>query len=434
LSSLFDLMVRRSTIWKEIMRPTRSARSTVVLLGVLSLSLAGCGSLGGGNAQGGPPAEGDGVITFWHYYGEPHNLPLEAAVEKYAQENDVDVELRHIPFPDFNRTLQQAAAAGDLPDIALINAFDTQRMSEAGIVEDLSERVEEWGEQDAYYPTSWETTQVDGATYGIPHVADDYAVYYNVDLLEAAGVEPPTTWDEMEAAAAALAASGVKYGLAVSGREGAEGATGILLRALAAGGELETFGDEAGVSALESFQRMVDEGGLSEGFLTWSEDDAKNHFATGQAAMMINSATYVNILRDEVPDMNWDVVAMPSDETSRTFLSAENFTISAGSGDADAAWDLITYLQQPEVLEVYLPERNKLPARDDVPGAVEDPIRKKFADQLEAAWAPKGNVATNSEEALVLVQEALQAVISGSASPEDAAATAQAAIDEALGN
>jgi multiple sugar transport system substrate-binding protein len=416
------------------MRSTRSARlASIALAGSLSLTLASCASLGG-EPQSGSTSEGDGVISFWHYYGEPHNLPLEAVIDEYAQANDVEVDLRHIPFPDFNRTLQQAAAAGDFPDIALINAFDTQRMSTAGMLEDLSDRVEEWGEQDAYYPTSWATTQVEGATYGIPHVADDYAVYYNADLLDAAGVEPPSTWEEMEAAASALAQNGVKYGLAVSGRESAEGATGILLRTLAAGGDLETFGDEASVAALESFQRMVADGGLSEGFLTWSEDDAKNHFATGQAAMMINSATYVNILREEVPDMNWDVVAMPSDETSRTFLSAENLTIGAGSGDADAAWDLIAYLQRPDVLEAYLPERNKLPARDDVPGAVQDPVRKKFAEQLETAWAPEGEVATNADEALVLVQEALQAVISGAASPADAAATAQAAIAEALGN
>src|SRR5919204_5368287 len=160
-----------------------------------------------------------------------------------------------------------------------------------------------------------------GSTYGVPHVADDYAVYYNKDLLNAAGLQPPATWQEMEQAAATLAQD-VKYGLAVAGGEGAEGATGLVLRTLAAGGSLEEFGGDAGVEALQSFQTMVDNGGLSKGFLTWSEEDAKNHFATGQAAMMINSATYVSILREEVPDLNWDVAPMPSDETSKTFLSA----------------------------------------------------------------------------------------------------------------
>jgi multiple sugar transport system substrate-binding protein len=410
-------------------KPCVGTVSATLAIGLM-LPLAACGSLGGGSDGG--SSEADDTITFWHYYGEPHNLPLEKVLEAYDEANDdVEVDVRYIPFDDFNRTLQQSATAGELPDIALINAFDTQAMAEAGIIEDLSDRVEEWGEQDAYYPTSWETTQVDGATYGVPHVADDYAVYYNKDLLDAAGLQPPTTWEEMESTAATLAED-VKYGLALAGGEGAEGATGLVLRALAAGGSIEEFGDDAGVEALQSFQTMVDNGGLSKGFLTWSEEDAKNHFATGQAAMMINSATYVSILRDEVPDLSWDIAPMPSDETTRTFLSAENLTIGAGSGDADAAWDLITHLQQPDVLTEYLPERNKLPARNDVPGAVEDPIRQKFADQLEDAWAPEGDLATHSNEAFTLVQEALQATISGTSSPEEAAKSAQAGIDEAL--
>lgn len=416
------------------MHPThpraRTRVATVSLAVALSTSLAACGSFGGGSDD--ESSEGDGTITFWHYYGEPHNVPLENVLEAYDEQNDdVEVDVRYVPFDDFNRTLQQNAASGDLPDIALINAFDTQSMAEAGIIEDLSDRVDEWGEQDAYYPTSWATTQVDGATYGIPHVADDYAVYYNKDLLDAAGLEPPQTWDDMESAAARLAED-VRYGLATAGGEGAEGATGLVLRTLAAGGSIEDFDSEAGVEALESFQTMVDNGGLSKGFLTWSEEDAKNQFATGQAAMMINSATYVSILREEVPDLNWDIAPMPSDETTKTFLSAENLTIGAGSGDADAAWDLITYLQQPDVLAEYLPERNKLPARNDVPGATEDPVRQKFADQLADAWAPEGDLATHSNEAFTLVQEALQATISGASSAEDAAASAQSGIDEAL--
>jgi multiple sugar transport system substrate-binding protein len=423
------------------MRMTHPITRRAVALGTAlaaTTALAGCGALGTDGASdtagdGGNDAGGDGAITFWHYYGEPHGIPLEETLAKYSDETGVEVEPRFIPFDDFNRTLQQSAAAGELPDVALINAFDTGQMADAGIIEDISPYVDEWGEQDAYYPTGWETGQVDGATYGIPHLADDYAVYVNEDVLAQAGVSVPTTWDEMEEAAAQVASSGAApYGIAVAGVEGAEGATAVLLRALAAGGSLESFGDAAGVEALESFQRMVESGALSQGFLTWNEDDAMTAFTNGEVAFAINSASAVNVVSEAAPDMSWTVAPIPSDETTATFLSAENLTIGAGSADADAAWDLIAWLQRPDVLEAYLPERNKLPARDDVP--VDDPIRQIFADQLANAWAPTGEVATHSNEALTLVQQAMQQVISGSASPADAAATAQAGIDEALGS
>lgn len=418
------------------MTKTRILRRAAVTAVALSatVSLAACGSLGGAGASKGE-SEGDGVITFWHYYGDPHGEALNAVLDDYTAETGVEIESRFIPYDDFNRTLQQAAAAGDLPDIALINAFDTAQMADAGIIEDLSPYVEKWAEQDAYFETGWESGQVDGATYGMPHLADVYALYYNEDILAAAGVDVPTTWDEMEAAAAKITASGAaSYGLAMSGIQGAEGATGVLLRALAAGGDLSSFGGDAGTTALESLQRMTESGALSEGFLTWNEDDAMAAFTNGEAGMAINSASAINVVRDNAPDLVWNVAPLPADATEATYLSAENLAIGAGSGDADAAWDLIEWMQQPSVLEAYLPARNKLPARDDVPGAVADPVRAVFADQLVHAWAPNGALAARSNEALTIVQQALQSVISGSSAPADAAATAQAAIDEALGN
>ena len=255
------------------------------------------------------------TLTFWQYYGDAESnngIALQAFMDNFEAENEgVTVDSRFIPYGDFNRTLIQSAASGDLPDLALINSFDTAVMADAGVTLDLSDRVAEWGEQDAYFPTSWKTTQVDGATYGIPHVADAYAVYYNTALLEAAGLTPPETWDEMEATAAALAVDG-RTGLAVSGIEGSEGATGLIIRTLAEGGTMEEFDSPAGTTALDSFQTMVDSGALSPGFLTWIEDDVMNQFATEQSAMMINSASYISVLNNDYPDLAWDVALLPA--------------------------------------------------------------------------------------------------------------------------
>ncbi|WP_219412584.1 ABC transporter substrate-binding protein [Pseudonocardia nigra] len=408
-----------------------SLRSSPYRLGVLvaaaALAVAGCaGGSGGGDAA-------DEPLSVWQFYGDesmPTGKPFYDLVARYEQERGADVDIRFIPYDDFNRTLTQAAAAGEGPDIALISAFDTAAMAEGGVIEDLSARVQEWGQQDAYFETSWASTQVDGQSFGIPHLADAYAVYYNRALLDEAGLAVPTTWAEMESTAAALAGDG-RAGLAVSGIEGAEGATGLQIRMLAAGAEPTEIDSPAGHAALESFRRLVESGGLSEGFLTWNEEDAKNQFATGQAAMMINSATYVSILREENPELDWSVAVLPREESGQTVLSAENLTIGATSDDPDQAWDLIAFMQQPEELATYLPERNKLPARDDVPGTTEDPIRAIFAEQLQQAWAPDAALAAHNNEVLTALQAALQATISGT-SVAEAARSAQATIDETM--
>ncbi len=92
-------------------------------------------------------------------------------------------------------------------------------------------------------------------------------------------------------------------------------------------------------------------------------------------------------------------------------------------------------MQQPEVLNEYLPVRNKLPALRNVaaePQWADDPVWSVFIEQLDSAWAPTGDLATNSAEIFTYVQEAVQAAVSGDSTVEDALAAAQAQIDEVM--
>ncbi|MFI0423572.1 ABC transporter substrate-binding protein [Spongiactinospora sp. 9N601] len=406
------------------MRRVGPARWAALLV-ALAASLAGCGGDGGG---------GPGALRFWHFYGPPDSAtggPLVKLIEKYERAHPgVTVEVRHIPFGEFNRTLLQAAAGRELPDVALIGATATQAMAEAGVISDLTPRVAAWGKQAGFLPASWNTTQVGGKTYGLPHVADSYAIYYNTDIFRRARTEPPKTWAELGETARKLARDG-RQGLAISGIEGEEGATALVIRLLVAGGDPAKVDTPQGRAALSHVKAMVDRGAVSKGMLGWNEEDVKNQFANGRAAMMINSATYVSTLRTENPDLKWDVALLPGDARRTTFLAAENLTITSGSARPDAAWDLLTWMQRPDVLAGYLPARNKLPARTDVPDDG-DEIRAVFREQLRSAWAPTGALARNSTEVFTHIQGALQAAVSGSVPVERALADAQRKIDEAL--
>jgi multiple sugar transport system substrate-binding protein len=82
----------------------------------------------------------------------------------------------------------------------------------------------------------------------------------------------------------------------------------------------------------------------------------------------------------------------------------------------------------------YLPERNKLPVRSDTAEAEiwADETRQVFISQLDVAWAPDEEVAPVSAEIFTGIQNALQVSLSGSGTPADALAAAQATADEAL--
>ena len=407
-------------------------------LGTAGVGLAGAALAGCAGSSQTSNAGGTTTISFWQYYGTPdtpYGGPLQALFDRYMQAHpEVSIENRFIPFGEFNRTLLQSAAGGGLPDIALVHAFDVGAYAKAGILSDITRRVQSWGKADSYFHSIWDTTTWQGKNYALPHVADCYVLWYNQKILDQAGTKPPETWKELGAAARKVATK-QRYGLAVSAIEGVEGATAWTTRFLAAGGKITQVDSPAGREALQQWIDLVGSGAMSRGVLGWNEEDVYNKFRNGQAAMMINSSSYVNVLRDEAPELDWKVALLPKDERRATFMSAEDLTITSGSAHPDAAWDVLTYMQRPKVLNTYLPERNKLPPRKDVatmPPWSNDPVWSVFIEQLPSAWAPGPKVAPHSAEVLTYVQGAIQSAVSGQSSVPGALAEAQRKIDGVL--
>jgi multiple sugar transport system substrate-binding protein len=107
---------------------------------------------------------------------------------------------------------------------------------------------------------------VEGKVYGIPQAIDTQVLFYRKSLLQAAGVQPPQTVDELIDAAAKLSKDGVKGFFA-----GNDGGVGVLSQMLiwAAGQEMINpektgigFDNDAGYTALATFAELHASGGV----------------------------------------------------------------------------------------------------------------------------------------------------------------------------
>jgi multiple sugar transport system substrate-binding protein len=358
------------------------------------------------------------TLTWWDYYGDPtENANAKATIaqhQRYMEANpNVKIERTAVPFAELKTKLLQGAAAGALPDIAVIDNPDHQAFAALGILEDLTERVTAWGQSSAYFQGPWASTIWQGKNYGIPDNSNCLVLWYLADAASEAGVTAPTNWEELKAAAAALTA-GDRFGLAVSGVKSEEGTFQWLPFLWETGEDIATIDSEGGQRALQLWVDLVNGGHMSKGILNWTQGDVKNQFSTGNAAMMINGPWQIPVLKQEVPDLKWEVVTLPVDKQGASILGGENYSIVKGGEHVDAAWEFLAWTQAPENLKPYLLEAGKLPSRQDLsddPAWTGDPVLKVFIEQLKVA-KPRA-YGDKYPEISNAIQEAIQAAVSG---------------------
>jgi multiple sugar transport system substrate-binding protein len=396
------------------------------LAGTALFGAAGCG---GGGGQGGKT-----TLSWWDYFTTGANdVAMEARHKRYMKANpNITIKRRTIPFDQLKPTLLRAAAAGELPDIAVIDNPDHQSFAEQGVVMDITEQVGSWGQEDAYFDGPWISTTWQDKNYGIPDNSNCLVLWYNKEFTEAAGVEPPRTWDELNEAARKLTAGG-RFGLAVSAIKSEEGTFQWLPFLWQSGEDIPTIDSAGGRAALQLWVDMVSEGSMSRGILGWTQEDVKNQFQNRRAAMMINGPWQIPLLEADAPDLNWDIVVLPKGNQSASILGGENMSITSGSQYADDAWDLLAWTQKPKELKKYLIQAGKLPSRTDLADESEwanDPVLNVFIEQLKVAkpraYGPK------YPEISTAIQEAIQAAISGESDVGAALSRAQQEISPLL--
>ncbi|WP_118082869.1 sugar ABC transporter substrate-binding protein [Streptomyces sp. CC0208] len=372
------------------------------------------------------------TLSWWDYFTLDNFQPgmnrlikdIEAGVP------DVRIERRTFPFAELERQITLGAISGDLPDLAIVDNVSMNTLGGSRLLADLTARVEKWGQADQYYKGPWSGCQVGGKTLGIPNNSNCLALYCNTRLLKSAGVEPPTTWDELASAAQKLT-SGDRHGLALSAIKTEEGVFQFLPFLWQAGGDLDTFRTH-GATALAFLDELIAKGSLSEQCVGWTQQDVNTRFLDQRAAMQINGPWQIPALKNA--DFDWNVVALPRDKEAATCLGGENWVAMASSKHVDKVWEVLEYTQRPSVLVPYLVSFGDLPARKDLADRgswASDPALRLFLSQLPLA-RPR-QYGPHYAEASQAVADAEQAVLTGSASASAAARTAAGKIDKALG-
>ncbi len=303
------------------------------------------------------PAAAAPVTLTWALWGSPEEVVSHQRVADafMAEHPEIVIEIWNQPWGDYFTKIQTLWASGDsasIPDIAFL--WPTPQYAAEGVLENLDPWIEKSGyDLSDYWPALLESAMLDGSVYGFPRDIGLEVLYYNTDMFDAAGQAYPDdtwTWDDLTAAATALAVPGETYALGMEGGKfqlwvGQNG--GSILDDMRNPSKC-TLTDPAAIAGLQFFSGMMENGlAMRDADLGQAGGDA-GVFQSGQAAMIIQNSSRVGAFN--AAGMNYDVAVVPLPEGGQRSGSAGGaaWVMSAGSDNKEAAWTFLSWLQSTD--------------------------------------------------------------------------------------
>lgn len=292
-----------------------------------------------------------------------------------------------------------------------------------------------------HFPAIVENNTVDGKLVGIPWFTDAGLLYYRTDLLEKYNLEPPATWDELEAAAQTIQdgerAEGNEdfWGFVWQGNA-YEGLTCDALEwiASAGGGDIITpegvitINNQAAIDMVDQAAGWVDT--ISPpGVTAYGEEDARGVWQAGNAAFMRNwpyAYSLGNAEDSEIAGL-FDVSPLPGDtpDQSAATLGGWQLAVSAYSEHPEEAAKLAFFMASEEEQKRRAIEYSLNPTiqslYEDAEVLEASPFFGSLFDVfINAVARPSTVTAPNYSDVSALFFNSVHSVLTGDADAEDA--------------
>lgn len=302
-------------------------RRTPLVLGALVVSatvaLTGCSKGGSAGAAGGTDwtiPEEDPTATI-QVLGilDPVQEHMQEVLDAFKKDHPtITVEYEYVPFDDLNSVLDARMANKDgNPDVFWADQPRTAALATRGYSADITKQFEPYF--DAWDPAPKESSTFDGKLYGVPIANSSQLLYYNKDLLDAAGVAYPSadpenrdTFEDLLPNIQKVVDAGAENGFVFGqldryyqleplsvGLGGSAGASGD-------GNLTPDITSDAWVKALEFYGKLAADGLMPRG-ITADQTDAA--FLAGDTAYQIQGPWLLPNLATS--DINWGVAAHP---------------------------------------------------------------------------------------------------------------------------
>lgn len=326
---------------------------------------------GGGSEQA---ATDDEVVLTWGMWAATETEEQqwqELADDVNRAHPNIRVELETTGWGPYWTRLQTQLASGTQPDIIAMQSLRAYGFYSLGGFQPLTSFIDNDPDMDMddFDPYMIEALSQGGEVYGLPYDAGPRVLFYNIDLFEEYGVDPPdgdTTWDEWVEIAAALtrdgnhgfsAVSTIDQALAwMAGAGGYYYDTDAEMYDLTASGTLEGLQFFADLVNVHQVMRPIDDPG--------NPNFSREQFYTGTVGMVDEGPWQATNIRANA-DFRVGMAPLPIGPAGRrTPIAGSGFAMSAETAHPEEAYLAIKTITSSESLSKLAEWGRGFPARN----------------------------------------------------------------------
>lgn len=409
------------------------------------------------------PTEAPAKLVFSSYFGASgvEAETLQALIDSAVSSNPgLEVELL-LPEANYTEKILAMYAAGQAPDIILLNSTALGTYTEKKVVLSLEEYMDQ--EADAladYYPIGLQSYTIGGTRWALPTTLQPLIEFCNVQLFEEAGVDlPPKDWEDTSWTIDKFVETAIK--LSRDDDTGKRAQFGYFLsRSLArwchflwsyGGGVFDDMNDpveftftsdsQAVLDTLKLLQTLAVEYHVGPQDAEIEGQSITDWFQTGKVAIFHEGIWHVGTFsRAEAPEFKWTNGVPPRGPGGRWCrIGGDGAAVSSQSKYPDQAWKVISSLYGEEALKGAAFRAENTITIPTTRSAAESPGYMSFFDaETKAVWLnalEHGKILSmhpRLPEVWRAMQPEIDAIFLGNKSPEEALSAIEENVKETL--
>ncbi|MFI5086262.1 MAG: ABC transporter substrate-binding protein, partial [Actinomycetales bacterium] len=335
-------------------------------IAALALTTAACGGNSNSSSSSGSDGSAGGTITYWASNQgtslDNDKQVLTPELEKFTQQTGIKVNLEVIGWNDLQTRIQTAVTSGQAPDVVNIgNTWAASLQSTGAFMPFDDTAFQAIGGKDKFVKTAMDTGGAPGQDpTSVPLYGLAYGLYYNKAMFSAAGLTPPTSWEDLVTDAKKLT-TGDKYGFALAAGSYTENAHFAFIDAAQNGADLfdkdgkPTFSSDGVVNGISRYLDLMQKDKVVNVANAQYDNGTKavNDFATGKVAMILNQNNAdSSIAANGMTSDQYGVVPFPAPSDAKTQTASHvagiNLSIFKNTKNKDAALKFVNFMTSAE--------------------------------------------------------------------------------------